>query len=111
MTTSCVTHEMADLNTSDHLPLTASLVYSTVPKHEATENENAMPSRIDWAEAERNGAVLAFSAEIGHKLEPLFSKLYDDPSQIGAEIEQVAGILQKCAGRALPCVQPKKGRR
>ena len=26
--------------------------------------------------------------EIGHKLEPLFSNLYDDPSQIGTEIEQ-----------------------
>ena len=43
--------------------------------------------------AERSGAVLAFSAEIGCKLEPLFSKLYDDPSQIGAEVQQVVGIL------------------
>ena len=79
--------------------------------HDASENENAMPSWINWAEAERSGAVMAFSAEIGHKLEPLFSKFYDDPSQIGAEIEQVADILQERGGRVLPCVQPKKGRR
>ena len=90
MTTSSVTHEMSDLNTSDHFPLSlaVSLVYSTVPVQDASENQNVMPSRIDWAEAERSGAVLAFSTEIGHKLEPLFSNLYDDPSQIGTEIEQ-----------------------
>ena len=28
--------------------------------------------------------------EIGHKLEPLFSNLYDDPSQIETEIEQLS---------------------
>ena len=46
---------------------------------------------------------MAFSA---HKLEP-----HDDPSQVGAEIEQVVGILQEYAGRVLPCVQPNTGRR
>ena len=92
MTTSCVTHESSDLNTCDHFPLTVSLIYSTVPMQDASENQNAMPSRIDWAEAERCGAVLAFSAEIGHKLEPLFSNLYDDPSQIETEIEQLSRL-------------------
>ena len=83
-TTSSVT-EMSDLSTSDHFLLAVFLVYSTVPIQDTSENQNAMPFR---AEAERSGAVLAFSTEIGHKLEPLFSNLYDDPSQIGTEIEQ-----------------------
>ena len=47
-----------------------------------------MPSRISWAEGERSGAVLAFSTEIGHKLEPLFSKFHDNPSQVETEIEK-----------------------
>ena len=72
-TTSSVT-EMSDLSTSDNFPLAVSLVYSTVPIQETSENQNAMPFR---AEAERSGAVLAFSTEIGHKLEPLFSKFHD----------------------------------
>jgi len=84
MTTSSVT-EMSDLSTSDHFPLAVFLVYSTVPIQDTSENQNAMPFR---SEAERSGAVLAFSTEIGHKLEPLFSNLCDDPSQIGTEIEQ-----------------------
>ena len=33
---------------------------------------------------------MAFSAEIGHKLEPLFSKLHDDPIQVETEIEQLS---------------------
>ena len=35
---------------------------------------------------------MAFSTEIGHKLEPLFSNLYDDPSQIETEIEQLSRL-------------------
>ena len=90
MTTSCVTHKSSDLNTCDHFPLAVSLVYSTVSMQDASENQNAMPSRIDWVVAKRSGAVLAFSAEIGCKLEPLLSKLHDDPSQIGTEFEQLS---------------------
>ena len=37
--------------------------------------------------------------------------LLDDSSQVGAEIEQVVGILQEYAGGVLPCVQPNTGRR
>ena len=53
ITTSSVTHEMSDLSTSDHFPLAVSLVYSTVPMQDTSENQNAMPFR---AEAERSGA-------------------------------------------------------
>ena len=115
MTISCVTHEMFNLSTSDHFPLAVCLVYSTVPMQDTSENRNAMPFRVDWAEAERSGAVLTFSAVIGHKLEPLFSNLYDHPSQIGTEIEQSnrsrvyfkSVLVEYC-----PVVmQPKTGRR
>ena len=48
MTTSCVNHEMSDLNTSDHFPLAVSLVYSTVPMQDASENQkcNAIQDQL-----------------------------------------------------------------
>ena len=54
------------------------------------QDASEKPSRIICAEAERSGAVLAFSAEIGNKLKPLLSNHYDDPSQIGTEFEQLS---------------------
>ena len=57
------------------MPLTVSLAYSIYPMQDASENENMMQSRIDWAEAERSGAVLVFSDDIGDKLE-LYSASY-----------------------------------
>ena len=43
MITSCRTHDMTDLNTLDHLPVTASLVYNPVS---VQENHNAYVSTL-----------------------------------------------------------------
>ena len=69
MVTSCVTHFMDDLNTSDHLPLTASISYDACP---GSQDSNP-PSfkKIDWIGAEKNGDLVLFSDEIRNKLEPL----------------------------------------
>ena len=94
--TSCRTHNMTDLNTSDNLPVTASLVYPEFVQ----ENHNVYVStlsRIDWGEAEKTGATLLFASDVRSKLEPLFNGVYDDPMMIGEEIEQVATILQGCS--------------
>ena len=69
--------------------------------HDASGNENVMRSQMV------KGVVQYLSSQVRAS----FSKLYDDPSQVGAEIEQVVGILQEYAGRVLPCVQPNTGRR
>ena len=63
--------------------------------HDASGNENVMPSQMV------KGVVQYWA----------FFKLYDDSSQVGAEIEQVVGILQEYAGGVLLCVQPNTGRR
>ena len=61
--------------------------------HDASGNENVMPSQMV------KGVVQYWA----------FFKLYDDSSQVVAEIEQVVGILQEYAGGVLPCVQPNTG--
>ena len=109
MTTSCVTHSMDDLNTSDHLPLTASIAYDVCPGGQ----DSSPPSfkRIDWIGAEKNGDFALFSDEIRNKLEPLYSRVYDDVEDINSNIQHVADILKETADHMLPCVQPKKKRK
>ena len=42
------------------------------------------------------------------KLEPMYSRVYDDVEVINSNIKLVADILKETAERLLPCVQPKK---
>ena len=46
--------------------------------------------RKHWVGAERNGDLAAFSAEVKSRLEPLYSNVYGDAS----EIELVASVLK-----------------
>ena len=107
--TSCRTHPMEDLNTSDHLPLTVSLSYN-VCSDSCCSNTSGMCSykMIDWLSAEKNGDLAAFSAEITSRLELLYSRVYEDAKSICCEIEQVASILKETAGRLLPSFEPKR---
>ena len=69
--TSCVTHDMADLNTSDHLPITACMAYQL---DTVSENHNESTScfhKINWVEAEKCGATPLFASEVRMNLEPL----------------------------------------
>ena len=58
--------------------------------------------------AERNGDLGVFSAEITSRLEPLYSRVYEDAETISCEIEQVASILKETADRLLPSFEPKR---
>ena len=102
MLTSCMTHEMTDLNTSDHLPITVSMAYYPDLVSD-NHNKTSCLYRIDWVEAEKCGV-----SEVYSKLEPLFNGVYNDAEMIGAEIEHLAGILQDCAAQLLPRIQPSK---
>ena len=105
MITSCVTHDMADLNTSDHLPITACMAYQL---DTVSDNHNEGFHKIDWVEAEKCGATSLFASEVRMKLEPLLNEVYNDIEMIRDKIESVAAILQDCAARLLPCIQTKK---
>jgi len=75
------------------------------------QREPCSASKIDWVEAEKRGVTLLFTTEITAKLGYLYNNVYDDAESIGAEIHQVATMLQESAARLLPCVQPRKGRK
>ena len=85
MMTSCLTHPMEDLNTSDHLPLTVSLSYDVCS--DGNTPGSSSYKKIDWLGAEKNGDLAAFSAEITSRLETLYNRVYDDAGSISSEIE------------------------
>ena len=60
MLASCHTHQMEDLNTSDYLPITASLVCDASQRKDSSQT----CKRIDWAEAERSGALDLFTSDV-----------------------------------------------
>lgn len=109
MMTSCHTHPMEDLNTSDHLPLTVSLSYDVCSEScYGSSPGNCSFKKIDWLSAEKNGDLAAFSAEITARLEPLYSRVYDDAESTSGEIELVASILKETADRLLPSIEPRR---
>ena len=109
MMTSCCTHPMEDLNTSDHLPLTVSL--SNDVCSDGNTPGSSSYKKIDWLGAEKNGDLAAFSAEITSRLETLYNRVYDDARSISSEIEQVASILKETADRLLPSIEPRRKKR
>ena len=60
MLVSCCTHYI-DLNTSDHLPLTVSLLYDVC---KCTQSDSSTYKRIDWVEARKSGAREVFTAKV-----------------------------------------------
>ena len=96
---------MHDLNTSAHLPLTASIWYNACPSDQ--DSSTSSFKRIDWI-AKKNGDLGLFSNEIRNKLEPLYSRVYDDVEGINSNIQKVADILRAAGNCLLPCVQPMK---
>lgn len=64
-TTSCFTHEVSDLKTSDHLPLTASLVYSIVPVQDANDNDNVNVVSLIWPALIKAQNTEAFNVTTG----------------------------------------------
>ena len=99
MLASCHTHPMEDLNTSDHLPVTVSLVCDT----SKVNGSSHTCKRIDWAEAEQSGALNLFTSEVQARLQPLLvgPRKYDSVEEISREVEQVT-VANKISGRATP---------
>ena len=99
MLVSCHTHPMDNLNTSDHLPITVSLVC------DASESNGSSQTckRIDWAEDERSGALNLFTSEVQARLQPLLigPGKYDIVEEISREVEQVTRLLTTSAEELL----------
>ncbi len=72
---SCCTHQMADLNTSAHLPLSVTLMY-----HASTQVADATQGlpKIDWDQARKSGVIDEFTNEIQRSLGGLLNNMYKD---------------------------------
>ena len=105
MASPCVVHEMQDLNTSDHLPISVCLSFTApIPsqKHEVHW------TNVDWRKAEGSGALEAFRGEVQARLSPLLDVVYESGEHLDAHIKHVATLMVEAAEETLPVVQPRR---
>ena len=107
MMSSCCTHSVDVLNTSDHLPLTVTPLYEAIS---APLSFDSSSTQIDWDFVWKSEAREEYNRRIQDSLNPLLQHLYmfDDISQINCEIEHVARILVNTAEEVLPLIEPKR---
>ena len=98
--------EVSDLNTSDHLPLTASLMYDSCTSD--SESVTQRLPKINWDQAKKTGAIEVFKKKVDARMSVLLNNMYEDGDQMSDEIEQVAGLLTSVAEMLLPHVQPRR---
>ena len=103
----CQTRPMEDLNTSDHLPLIAEMIYAPVLEEAPT----SMPTRIDWKLAVSSGQTNSYRESIANQLRCLTNNIYDNVEEIESELYFVSNLLCDAAQRNLPHVQPPKRQR
>ena len=92
---------MEDLNTSDHLPLLADMMYAPV----AEEDPHAMPTRTDWRQAISSGDIDIYRETVSKHVNHLASNSYDCVEEVEKELNYVGKLLCDTALRTLPCVQ------
>jgi hypothetical protein len=100
MLSSVVTREMEDLNTSDHVPLVASLLGGTKAADVATEDYTRKVSWDSIDEVCEN----AYVAEVKNLLQPFLGYCHSDVKELGSEIESVSQALVDRAFRTLTLV-------
>ena len=103
---SCMIHDVACLNTSDHLPLSVTVNVPT----DSIELVNDLPTRIDWTKAEFSGATLSFQSAITDMVCPLIPSMHDNINSVNAEIKLVTKCIIDSAALILPKVKPRKQR-
>lgn len=100
---SCLTQ---DLNTSDHLPLTVSLMYDTCSMTDVNASQGLL--KIDWNQARKVGAIDEFVKAVQTWLATFLNNLYGNIQETSEEIEKVAGLITNAAEKVLPHVQPRR---
>lgn len=93
-----------DLNTSDHLPLTVSLMYDTCSMTDVNASQSSL--KIDWDQARKVGAIDEFVKAVQTWLATFLNNLYGNIQETSEEIEKVAGLITNAAEKLLPHVQP-----
>ena len=119
---SCHTHPMQNLNMSDHLPITACLMYMLSGSVLGAQwislgcsvDQSCNVSRqlrVDWAQAHRSGLLEVFVAEVQAGLAPLLNNVYENAEQLDEEVVLVVRMLVDAAEQQLALVQPQRPRR
>ena len=103
----CCIHDDTDLNSSDHLPLSVTISCS-VPT-QFLKDPNWI--RIDWAKAEKSGALLDFQKEVSDRLNPYIRRSHGSIDQIDQEIAHAAWLIVDAAQKTLPQLKTKKPHR
>ena len=94
---SCHTHPMEDLIMSDHLPITACLMYEGCSVDQPCNVSRQL--RVDWVQAHRSGLLDVFEGEVYRHagLASLLNNVYEDVEQLEEEIDLVAKMLVDAA--------------
>ena len=91
---------MTDVNTSDHLPITACMPYEAYMVDHAADSLHQ--STINWDKAEKEGLLEGYVHEVQQKLAPRMCRVYDGVDQLSQEMGEVAEILVETAERLPP---------
>ena len=78
MASSCTVHEMEDLNTTDHLPISVEFSWTLEKTNQPWDFQWEM---IDWRMSKRDGALEIFQAEIQENLYLLVGNRHDSENQ------------------------------
>ena len=94
-------HEVACLNTSDHLPILVTVEVLI----DCTENTDDNSTRIDWTKAEVLGASLSFQAAVSEIVNSLIRSVHESIDSINEEVQFVMKYIVDAAKQTLPCVK------
>ena len=91
-----------DLNTSDHLPIVADMLYAPPVLDEPT---SLLPSRVDWEQARNSCLIQEYSHSIGRGLAPLLTNSHGSIEDMNRELEYITKFLLDTAKKTLLTLQ------
>ena len=103
---SCGIMDEHELNTSDHLPIIATL--SKAKLVDTPSQVSTTKTKINWREACRTHFTLLYTSQVDNKLSHLINKEYEDISEVESDICFLTNTLLKSAEQTLPHIQQKK---
>ena len=99
----CSTFDFHPLNSSDHLPLSITLLLPTVP------TVRALPTtRLDWPTAVRIKSIDTYSAALGDFIRPLLGRMYNSTAEIIEEVHLVSEQILRVASSLIPTIKQKR---
>ena len=104
----CFTHEVADINTSDHLPITA--VFNLPNTSSSTPVADMGQKKINWAQAMKSPKMSVYKDSVTALINPLLGRSYENIDEINNEISEVLRSIFEISLSTLPIVVNKRGK-